>query len=543
MEPVNILGGRPIGAVPIRAAQYVRMSTEHQQYSTLNQMDRLRAYAGEHAIEIVRTYADEGKSGLSLNGRPALRQLIQDVVSDCADFSLILVYDVSRWGRFQDADESAHYEFLCRQAGINVEYCAEQFANDGSPVGALLKGMKRIMAAEYSRELSSKVHFAQSRIVRMGYLAGGPAGIGFRRLVVDQFGNPRGTLENGEHKRITTDRVILVPGPPKEIALVRWIFKECASGQSIRSIATTLNGRGLLTPRGHLWANPVLASMLRNEKYVGNSVWNRKSYKLRKKLVRNPQSNWIRVDGAFKPIISHELFAKVQQVVSTRKEPRPDQELLDALKRLLAEKGHLTREIITADKHTPGASSYDSRFGSLTGAYKRIGYTPERDYSNLTAYRHFRKIARRNAVEVAERLRGIGKIVTFKAIKWSITVNSEITILFMILRCSKTQSGMVHWQIVPSIRSRTHVVVATRMKEGNKHVLDHLLIPRDDLKTTSVRIHAEYAHPLKSYRCDTLEPLCIMLARDDLQGTISERILNAIAADARERPWWRRDGN
>ncbi len=93
----------------VRAAQYVRMSTEHQQYSTDNQSDKIRDYAEKRGIEIVRTYADEGKSGLSIGGRAALQQLIADVEKEEADFSLLLVYDVSRWGRFQDADESAFY--------------------------------------------------------------------------------------------------------------------------------------------------------------------------------------------------------------------------------------------------------------------------------------------------------------------------------------------------------------------------------------------------------------------------------------------------
>ena len=92
---------------PFRAAQYVRMSTEHQQYSTLNQADKIREYADKRGIEIVRTYADDGKSGLSIGGRASLQRLIADVESGNTDFNLILVYDVSRWGRFQDADESA----------------------------------------------------------------------------------------------------------------------------------------------------------------------------------------------------------------------------------------------------------------------------------------------------------------------------------------------------------------------------------------------------------------------------------------------------
>src|ERR1039458_6093425 len=91
----------------VRAAEYVRMSTDHQRYSTENQSDAIHEYARRRGIEIVRTYADHGKSGLSVAGRDALQQLLDDVRTGRADFMTILVYDVSRWGRFQDADESA----------------------------------------------------------------------------------------------------------------------------------------------------------------------------------------------------------------------------------------------------------------------------------------------------------------------------------------------------------------------------------------------------------------------------------------------------
>jgi len=104
-----------------RAAEYLRMSTEHQKYSTENQADRIRQYADQYSMEIVKTYADEGKSGLSIEGRGGLKQLIDDVESGIADFEVILVYDISRWGRFQDADESAYYEYICKRAGISTE--------------------------------------------------------------------------------------------------------------------------------------------------------------------------------------------------------------------------------------------------------------------------------------------------------------------------------------------------------------------------------------------------------------------------------------
>lgn len=79
----------------VRAAEYVRMSTEHQKYSTENQADVIRQYAERRGYEIVRTYADAGKSGLRIDGRDALKQLIQDVQSRKADFEAFLVYDVS----------------------------------------------------------------------------------------------------------------------------------------------------------------------------------------------------------------------------------------------------------------------------------------------------------------------------------------------------------------------------------------------------------------------------------------------------------------
>ena len=200
---------------PILAAQYVRMSTEHQQYSIDNQSDAISAYAKANNMEIVRTYADAGKSGLTIENRPGLRQMIADVEAGSPGFSAILVYDISRWGRFQDADESAFYEYRCRRANIAVHYCTEPFSNDGSPSAALLKTIKRTMAAEYSRELSAKVFAGRARLIGLGYRQGGRAGLGLRRLVVDKDGKPKFILKFGERKNILTDRIVLVPGPQR----------------------------------------------------------------------------------------------------------------------------------------------------------------------------------------------------------------------------------------------------------------------------------------------------------------------------------------
>jgi DNA invertase Pin-like site-specific DNA recombinase len=113
--------------LPSRGAQYARMSTEYQQYSPENQLTVIRQYAASHGIEVVQAYSDHGGSGLNFAGREGLNRLMSDVENKQAHFSALLAYDVSRWGRFQDVDESAYYEYVLKRAGIHVHYCAEQF--------------------------------------------------------------------------------------------------------------------------------------------------------------------------------------------------------------------------------------------------------------------------------------------------------------------------------------------------------------------------------------------------------------------------------
>ena len=208
----------------MRAAQYVRMSTEHQQYSIANQEAVIAEYAQVQGFEVVHTYADAGISGLDLAHRSGLRQLLDDVIGHRADFSAVLVYDVSRWGRFQDADESAHYEFLCKQSGIQIHYCAEPFSNDNSLLASLCKALKRSMAGEYSRELSVKVFAGQERLTKLGYKMGGQPGYALRRLLLNADETPHQELKDGERKYLSTQRVVMTLGPAEEVEVVRRIF-------------------------------------------------------------------------------------------------------------------------------------------------------------------------------------------------------------------------------------------------------------------------------------------------------------------------------
>src|ERR1700674_602616 len=201
------------------------MSTEHQQYSLDNQQLAIQDYANASGFSVVQTYTDGAKSGVVLKHRKGLSQLLQDVMGAAPTYKAILVYDVSRWGRFQDADEAAHYEFLCKSAGIPVHYCAEVFVNDGALPNILMKTLKRTMAGEYSRELGVKVLAGLKRLASIGFKQGGSPGYGLRRMLVTSGREPKQQLAQGDRKSIAKDRVVLVPGPTDEVECIREIYR------------------------------------------------------------------------------------------------------------------------------------------------------------------------------------------------------------------------------------------------------------------------------------------------------------------------------
>jgi DNA invertase Pin-like site-specific DNA recombinase len=363
----------------IPVAQYVRMSTDHQRYSIDNQRSAIADYAALHGMVVVRTYADEGRSGLTLTNRDGLKSLLDDVQSKARGFDLVLVYDISRWGRFQDADESAFYEYLLRRAGVGVVYCAEPFDNDGSPASTILKSVKRAMAAEYSRELSAKVSRGQRRMAERGFRLGSHAGYGLRRLAISENGARRQLLERGERKSVHTDRIILVPGPPDEVATVRRIFALYVRARlGPKRIARRLAMEG--APTGVLphWYGGAIDNILTNEKYVGVSVFGKQTCRLRGRRIANPRETWVRIERAFEPIVEQFVYDAAQGIRCRRCVHLSDEEALNGLLVLKRREGAITSELIASDPELPSVAFYREHFGSLMEAYRRIGHEPVR---------------------------------------------------------------------------------------------------------------------------------------------------------------------
>ncbi|GEN16498.1 serine recombinase [Neoasaia chiangmaiensis] len=490
------------------------MSTDHQEFSTDNQSVAIRAYADTHGYEIVRTYADDGKSGLNVDGRDAFTKLIDDIEGGRADFSAIFVYDVSRWGRFQDPDEAAMYELRCRRAGVDVLYCADQFENDGSIGSSIVKTVKRVMAGAYSHDLSIKVFAGQANLIRRGFRQGGAAGFGLRRMLVDQNGERKSRLKCGEHKSIATDRVILVPGPENEIAIVRDIYRMFVEdGRPERDIAIALNARAILTDLGRPWTRGTVHQILINEKYIGHNVWARTSFKLKRAHIRNKPDNWVRTDNAFEPIIDENIFLRARAIIDVRSEKMTNEAMLVALKSILEGHGQLSGIIIDEAEDCPSSSAYRSRFGSLLRAYSLVGFSPDRDYRYLEINKKLRALHPTVINEIIAGIGSVGGRATRDPLTDLMTVNAEFTVSIAIMRSILTSAGTVRWKLRLDTALNPDLTIATRMDEHNERTKDFFLLPRLDMREAVLRLCEHNGLSLDAYRFDTLDRFYRMAAR------------------------------
>ena len=448
-------------AEPLRAVAYVRMSTDRQIYSTENQMDTIAAYAARKNIAL--TYKDDRKSGLLLDRRPALKSLLGDVMLGKADFDCILVYDVSRWGSFQNSDESAHYEFICKEAGVRVSN--------------VMKSLKRAMAAEYSREPSAKVFAAQCRLIAKGFRQGGAAGYGLRRLLLDQNGQQKGMLEPGQRKHLQSDRVILQPGPESELAVVREIFRQFVFEQKSESlIARELNQEGILNRRGYAWTHQSVRYVLNNENYMGVNVYNRKTCRLGSKMRNNSPNVWVRAPCAFEPIVDPEIFDRAQRHRKQRRIKLSNREMLARLESLLREKGRLNATLIDEADYLPDNSTYVLRFGSLRNAYKLISYRPRTNFRYIDRGVFLAAKIKEVATDLIKLVEQGGGSAVFDEAAEIVTINGTITVSIYLARCTRIPGGGLMWRVNRRRYLAGDWIIALRPDLPCRNIIDYLLL-------------------------------------------------------------------
>ena len=147
------------------AAGYLRSATELTGDALHKQIEAIVRYARDHRLQLIRLYCDECGSGLRIDGRTGLQQMFRDIENGGGDFDTILLLDPSRWGRFQDPDQSACLEYACERARIEVRYCAEQhLADDELAFSEVVQAIKRIIVGDDEHDLATHRHRAAGDI-------------------------------------------------------------------------------------------------------------------------------------------------------------------------------------------------------------------------------------------------------------------------------------------------------------------------------------------------------------------------------------------
>lgn len=499
----------------VRVAQYLRMSTDHQQYSLHNQSEYIKDYAEKNNMEIAYTYDDAGKSGVSIIGRHSLQQLLSDVEQKKIDIQAVLFYDVSRFGRFQNSDEAAYYSFLFERNGVDLIYCSEPIPTKDFPLeSSVILNIKRSSAAYHSRNLSEKVFIGQANLIKLGYHQGGMAGYGLRRLLVDENGIAKEILGFRKRKSIQTDRVILIPGPKNEIKIVNSIYDLFIDDNMPEFIiAERLNEQNIPAENGTLWTRAKIHQILTNEKYIGNNIYNKTSSKLKSRLVKNPKNEWVRCDKAYKPIISKKKYNKAQEIIQLRSVHLTNEELLEKLKQKLEYNGKLSGFIIDEDDTGPSSSVYRTRFGGLLRAYTLIGYKPEHDY----IYIQINEALRSFYSGIIEDFKGeiLKSNCYIDEYKYApmLYINDEFLISVLITKCTHMKSGKLRWKVRFDNSQKADITIVIRMDSQNISPLDFYIIPKIENEYSKMWMTETNNIRLDLYRFDNLDKLLQIITR------------------------------
>lgn len=354
-------------------AYYRHSARDRQENSVAIQQELVQKWAKDNGVDIVHEFSDRGKSGLTAEGRDGFNDMMDNWVKLRKDFDFVLCLDVSRWGRFQDIDLSATYSAECKKHGKQVIYTTLGMPRPDDPLYPVYVQFERFRAAQYSKELSTKVFHGCVKISQQGYWAGGKAPYGFDRLLLDESRHRLHVLTHGQKKGIQNQRVTLTLGPEQQVITVRRIFDEyIEAGHSMEQIAERLNADGSRSAMGGLWNAGKIRKILTNVMYAGTLVYNKTTSKLKTPTRKNPVDQWIRTAGAIDPLVDQAVFDRAQAIMAQAALRFSPETMLRHLERLHREHGFLRPSVVNADEWAPSAATYTTHFRSLDLAYQQL---------------------------------------------------------------------------------------------------------------------------------------------------------------------------
>jgi len=483
-------------AMPFRAVAYYRHSAQdRQENSVAIQQEQVRQWAQANGVEIIREFADRGKSGLTAEGRDGFNDMMENWVKGEKDFQFVLCLDVSRWGRFQDIDLSATYSAECKRHGKQVIYTTLGKPKQNDQLYQVYVQFERFRAAQYSKELSDKVFRGCIKISQQGYWAGGKPPYGFHRLLLDETRKPVQVLADGQRKSIQNQRVTLAPGNGEHVATVRRIFREFTKGHaSTDEIASGLNRDRIPSPGGGRWDGSKVHHILINEQYIGTMVYNKTTQKLKTPTRHNPKEEWIRTGAAFDAVVEHEVFEEAQRLFAQAALRYTPEFMLAQLERLFHEHALLRPSLIRMDSAAPSPSTYAKHFLSLDAAYQQV----------------FRIALAEVRTQVESLVRGLVQDVV--AYDDFLVLNRKFTVLIQ-PSVPVPHGYSQYWYFRPDARGTVDITLGVPVS-GPKgpQILGYLVLPRLLVRGHGIRLFASSEPCLDMYGYNGLDVL-FQLAR------------------------------
>jgi len=292
-----------------RAIAYLRKSTDLQETSLEQQRENVLLFAQKHAIKVVKFFAEEA-CGENVEGRPQFRRMI-DCCKAQQSFQYVLVYDISRWGRFENPKESVYWEVEVERTGKRVVFVSEGFKEES--IGTSITNfVKSAEASEYLKNIRRQTVRGMLYNAKQGFWMGGRPPYGYDRAIIEN-GKITEVLPEGRQKSIKSQKIKLVINK-KQAKVIKTIFVMFVKqGLSVHAITTFLNQSQHIPPRGTMWTKSSLWRILHNDTYVGTLVYNRENrHKRHGKHKYNSKDKWVTVENAHEPIIPIELWEGVQ---------------------------------------------------------------------------------------------------------------------------------------------------------------------------------------------------------------------------------------
>src|SRR5688572_3321076 len=270
-------------ASAVRAVAYLRRSTRDQAQSLERQRHEIERHAAANGIEVVRWYMDDGVSGVEDAARPGFQQMVADA-ERLRDFDVILVHEISRFGRF-DAFQSGSWLHRLKAARVRVQALEGSVKDPYSVQGKLLLALEQ--DRQESVKLSMRTLSGQRETASKGLRAGGKVPYGYARSRRRVDGTTEILGRVGRAKRDKSEVIELVPGDPIEVEAVQSIFRWTLDGCGYRTIAQRLNDRGMPSPdvarrrtiatTPGRWVSTTIRALLLNPVYTGDAIWNVRS--------------------------------------------------------------------------------------------------------------------------------------------------------------------------------------------------------------------------------------------------------------------------